>query len=80
MVIVVRIDLDRYEIEMIERLVVDGVVTLQEARECRAVKELGDWQSVLWVRKMQPKVHTYAQQMQGILDLYVEMASGKKVG
>lgn len=60
MVIVVRIDLDRYELEMIERLLVDQVITMTEARESRAVKALGDWQAVMWVRRMQPKVHRYS--------------------
>ncbi len=60
MVIVVRIDLDRYELEMIERLVVDGVVTIQEARQSRAVKALGDWKEVMWVRRMQPMVHRFS--------------------
>jgi hypothetical protein len=52
-VIIVRLDLDRYDLQMIERLVIDGVLSLSEARDSKAVKGLGDWQEVLWVREMQ---------------------------
>lgn len=52
MVVIVRLDLDRYEIEVIERLVADGVISPTEAMESRAVKELGDWQSVVWMRNI----------------------------
>ena len=52
-VIIVRLDLDRYDLQMIERLVIDGVLSLSEARDSKAVKKLGDWQEVLWVREMQ---------------------------
>jgi hypothetical protein len=51
-IVVVRLDLDRYDLQMIERLVADGVITLTEARDSRAVRELGDWQAVLWVKRM----------------------------
>jgi hypothetical protein len=58
-IVIVRLNLDRYDLQMIERLVVDGVITLTEARESNAVKDLGEWQEVLWVRKMQPMIHRY---------------------
>ena len=36
-VIIVRLDLDRYDLQMIERLVCDGVLSLSEARDSKAV-------------------------------------------
>lgn len=50
MKILVRLDLDRYDLEMIERLVIDGVISPLEAMESKAVKDLGDWQGVMWIR------------------------------
>jgi hypothetical protein len=53
MIVIVRIDLDQYSIEMIERFVLDGIVSLSEARDARCAKALGDLAELMWVRKMQ---------------------------
>ena len=58
-VVIVRLDLDRYEMDVIEHLVVDGVVTIQEARDCRCIRELGDVGSLMWVRRIQKVIHTF---------------------
>jgi hypothetical protein len=56
MVIIVRIDLDRYDLPQIEAFVRDGIITLSEARESQAVRSLGDLKELLWVRRMQGEV------------------------
>lgn len=56
MVIIVRIDLDRYDLSQIEAFVRDGIITLPEARESRAVQSLGDLEGLMWVRRMQGEV------------------------
>jgi len=52
-VIIVRIDLDKYSLDMLERLIEDGVITLAEARTSRSVEVLGDYAELMWVRKVQ---------------------------
>ena len=75
--VIVRLDIDRYDLLMIERLVMDKVLTICEAREGRAVKALGDWQEVVWVRKMQGLVNaSVGEQVSEILELYREMSKG----
>lgn len=54
MVVIVRIDLDKYDLEQIEHFVVYGIVTLSEAREgAKVVRDMSEYDQVLWVRKMQ---------------------------
>lgn len=42
-----------YDIASLERFVIDGVVSIPEVREAKAVKALGDLAELMWVRKMQ---------------------------
>jgi len=58
-IVIVRLDLDRYDLHMIERLVVDGVVSIAEAREAHVVRDLGPVCELMWVRKIQPMIHRY---------------------
>jgi hypothetical protein len=57
MVVIIRLDLDRYELDMIERLVVDGLVTIGEAVESRAYRNdiVGDVAKLMWLRSVQKK-------------------------
>lgn len=50
---VVRIDLDRYELSLIERLVADGIVSIAEAMTHKDLKDRTELDKVLWVRKIQ---------------------------
>lgn len=53
MIVIVRLDLDKYDLKTIERLYENGVITLGEAAESKAVKELTDLQKLQWCRKEQ---------------------------
>ncbi len=53
MVIVVRIDLDKYEIDQLTDLVRDQVVTISEARESGCFKALTDYDQLMQVREWQ---------------------------
>jgi hypothetical protein len=49
--VIVRLDLDRYRADTIARLVVDGMVGLEEATEARAIREMTDVVRLVWVRE-----------------------------
>lgn len=53
MVIVVRIDLDRYDLGKLQDLIRDRVVTIPEAREARAFKALSDYAQLMTIRHWQ---------------------------
>lgn len=53
MVIVVRIDLDKYDIDHLARLYVNGVVTMGEISESKAYKEMNELDQLRWTRKHQ---------------------------
>lgn len=53
--VLVRIDLDRYELDVVERLIVDGIVSVSEAMSMKKVEEMSDWERVCWVRKIQKR-------------------------
>ena len=53
MVVICRIELDNYSLDQIEHFVIDGIVTLSEARQSKAVMAMGEYNQVLWVRRMQ---------------------------
>lgn len=53
MVIVIRIDLDKYDMDELDRLVVDGIVSISEASEAMCFKALGEYDQVLKVREWQ---------------------------
>lgn len=54
-IVVVRIDLDSYPVDMLERLVQDGVITLAEARTSKSVEKLDAYERMMWVRKVQSR-------------------------
>ena len=54
-VVIVRIELDSYPVDMLERLVQDGVITLAEARTSKNVEELEAYERMMWVRKVQSR-------------------------
>ena len=55
-VVIVRLDLDEYSVDMIQKLVLDGVITLPEARTARCIKKMGDAQEWAWTKTMQKRM------------------------
>lgn len=53
MTVYVRLELDRYDLDMIERLVAECVITVGEACEHVTVKRMSDVERLMWVRKVQ---------------------------
>ena len=56
-IVIVRLDLDRYDLSVIEHLVMDGVISLAEAREATVIRDLGPVVELMWVRKMQSRMN-----------------------
>jgi hypothetical protein len=48
MVVIVRIDLDRYDLLMIAKLYRDGLITMAEAMESGEYKRMSDKDKYLW--------------------------------
>ncbi len=55
MIVIVRLDLNRCEISVIENLVVDGLITLGEATESKVVCEMSEYERLVWIRSVQSK-------------------------
>lgn len=53
MIVIIRLDLDKYDLKTIERLTKDGVITMGEATESRVVQEMSEFERLMWVRAMQ---------------------------
>ena len=53
MIVIVRLDLDRYDVRSIEKLYEGGVITLGEATESKVVKRMNDLDKLVWIRKVQ---------------------------
>jgi hypothetical protein len=53
--IVIRLDLDRCERDMIERFVCDGIISVGEALEVMVMKDMSEYDKVMWVRWIQKK-------------------------
>lgn len=53
MVIIVRIDLDKYDLGKLRDLVRDRVVTIPEAREAKSFKALDEYAQLMTVRAWQ---------------------------
>ena len=51
-IIVVRLDLDRLNLDVVERLLADEIITPEEATESRVVKMMKDWHRVMWMRSV----------------------------
>ena len=52
-VVIVRLDLDRYELDVIEGLIVDDVVGIGEVMDCLLIREMSEFDRLMWVRKVQ---------------------------
>ncbi len=55
MVVICRIDLDKFDLQQIETLVCQQILTLPEARNAKSVKALSAVQELQWARMMQAK-------------------------
>lgn len=53
MVVIVRLDLDRYDASTLQNLVREGVVTIGEACEAKSIKVLSEYERLMWVRATQ---------------------------
>jgi len=53
MVVIVRLDLDKYDIRTIERLVQNNVISMGEATEAKVIGDLSEIQRLMWIRKNQ---------------------------
>lgn len=53
MIVIVRLDLDRYDVDVIERLVADGVITVGEAVQSKAAESMSEYEQLMWIRKIQ---------------------------
>lgn len=53
MIVVVRLDLDKYDLRTIEKLVINGVITMGEATESKSVKKMNDLEKLMWIREQQ---------------------------
>ena len=54
-IVIVRLDLDRCELDVIERLVVDCLITVGEATESRVVCEMSEYDKLVWIRSVQSR-------------------------
>lgn len=61
MVIVVRLDLDRYDLKALSALIRDQVITISEASESRAFKELSEYDQLMMVRDWQKTLKKKAE-------------------
>jgi hypothetical protein len=48
----VRLDIDMYDLIGISRLYFDGVISLAEASESKAVKSLSEYERLVWKREL----------------------------
>lgn len=56
MVVIVRLELDRYTLQQLTDLVLDGVVTINECIEgAVSIKALSEYDQLMWVRAIQAK-------------------------
>ncbi len=53
MIVVVRLDLDKYDLRTIEKLVTNGVITMGEATESKSVRKMNDLEKLMWIREQQ---------------------------
>lgn len=50
MIVIVKLDLDRYSLQQIEKLVISGVITMSEAQQSAAFLRLDDYGRLVWKR------------------------------
>lgn len=53
MVIIVRLDLDKYDPLTLSKFIREGIVTIGEATEAKCIKEMSDLHRLVWVRQCQ---------------------------
>lgn len=51
-IVIVRLDLDKYDALTLSRLVVDGVITLGDACDAKSIKSMSDLHRLIWVRQV----------------------------
>lgn len=52
-IVIVRLDLDRYDLITVERLLIDQIITLEEACESKWVRAMNDLERLTWIRQVQ---------------------------
>lgn len=52
-IVIVRLDLDLFDLKTIEKLVTTSVITMGEATEAKCVCKMNDFEKLMWVREMQ---------------------------
>lgn len=52
MIVIVRLDLDRYDLLMIARLYRDGLITMSEVTESKAYREMSELHRLMWERQV----------------------------
>lgn len=49
---IVRLDLDRCELDMIEILIINGVVKITDVLDCRLIREMSEYERLMWSRNV----------------------------
>jgi len=55
MIVVIRLDLDRYDILTIAKLVRSEVITMTEAREAKSYKSMSEIYRLMWERQVEDR-------------------------
>ena len=53
MIVIIKLDLDRYDIDKINQYVCQGILSVSEAAESRAFKQMSDNKQLMFVRHWQ---------------------------
>jgi hypothetical protein len=53
MVIIVRLDLDKYDALTLSRFVREGIVTIGEATEAKSIQRMSELHRLIWIRECQ---------------------------
>lgn len=49
---IVRLDLDRCELDMIEILIINGVIKIADVLDCRLIREMSEYERLMWSRNV----------------------------
>lgn len=52
MVVLVRLDLDKVQLQQLEKYIMSGVISIADARQSGAVLRMDDYQRLVWERNM----------------------------
>lgn len=55
-IVIVRLDLDKYDALTLSKFCREGIVTIGEATESKALQEMSDLHRLLWVRQVQDMI------------------------